>query len=231
MKTATIAQLIADRAARRPVILATNLSSGDERLIYDDVLDTEGALGEAAAEAFRSDRSRAVETGKGQVFLNVHNPSLRLVITGAVHIAQALVPMAKIAGFAVTVIDPRGGFATEDRFPDVELHVDWPDDVMEAISIDRRTAFVALTHDPKIDDPALKIVLAGECFYVGALGSKRTHAGRVERLGGEGIAADALARIHAPIGLDIGARSPAEIALSIMAEIVNELRQGRAGKS
>ena len=184
MKTQTIEALIADRTARRPVILATELETGIERLIHEDDLAGEGALGEAAREAFLSDRSRTVETDRGPVFLNVQNPPLGLVVTGAVHIAQMLIPMAKLAGFAVTVIDPRGGFASEERFPQVELHALWPDEAMEKVAIDRRTAFVALTHDPKIDDPALKIALGSDCFYVGALGSRKTHAGRIERLSG-----------------------------------------------
>jgi len=231
MKTATIARMIDDREARRAVILATNLDTGEERLIYEDALGGEAEIGEAARDAFISDRSRAVETPDGVLFLNVQNPPLRLVITGAVHIAQALVPMARLAGFAVTVIDPRAGFATAERFPDVELHVEWPDEAMGKIAIDRRTAFVALTHDPKIDDPALDRALAGECFYIGALGSRKTHAGRVERLAAAGFDAAVLGRIHAPIGLAIGARSPAEIAVAIMAEMINALRHGRIARA
>jgi xanthine dehydrogenase accessory factor len=231
MKGETIRRLIEDRAARRAVILATNLKTGAERLVYADCLGGEAVIGEAAREVFLSDRARIVETAEGPIFLNVQNPPLRLVITGAVHIAQMLIPVATLAGFSVTVVDPRGGFATEERFPGVDLHVAWPDEVADKMAIDRRTAFVALTHDPKIDDPALRIALAGECFYIGALGSKKTHGGRIERLTQAGIDAASLERIHAPIGLAIGARSPAEIAISIMAEIINALRQGRIGRA
>jgi xanthine dehydrogenase accessory factor len=231
MKLHTVQQLIEDLATRRPVILSTNLSNGDQRLLYEGDIDASDLLYEAVRDAFATDRSRLVETPDGEIFLNVNNPSLKMVITGAVHISQMLVPIAKLAGFAVTVIDPRGGFATSDRFPDVDLQVEWPDDVLSEIDLDRRTAFVALTHDPKIDDPALKAALNGKCFYVGALGSRRTHRARVERLASEGVDRQNLERISGPIGLDIGARSPTEIAIAIMAEIIHSLRHGLLGRA
>ena len=227
MKSETLEKLLEAEAARRPVVLATNLDTGAEHLIERGA-EGEGPVADAARDAFRSDRSRAIETPDGAVFLNVQNPPLRLVIVGAVHIAQALIPVAELAGFAVTVIDPRGAFATGARFPNVDLYVEWPDEVLDETPPDSRTAMVALTHDPKIDDPALSHALRSEAFYIGALGSKKTHGGRVERLTGGGFGPDDIARIHGPIGLPIGARSPAEIAVAIMAEIINTLRQGSA---
>jgi xanthine dehydrogenase accessory factor len=166
-----------------------------------------------------------VETPAGKVFLTVHVPPAQLVITGAVHISQTLAPMAHLLGYDVTIVDPRTAFASIERFPDVKVIAEWPDVALPPLGIDRYTAFVALTHDPKIDDPALTYALARDCFYIGALGSKKTHARRVERLKAQGLSDGALARIHAPIGLEIGAVSPAEIAVAIMGEITAELRQ------
>jgi xanthine dehydrogenase accessory factor len=164
------------------------------------------------------------ETAAGRVFLTVHVPPPRLVITGAVHISQALAPLARLLGYDVTIVDPRTAFASPERFPDVKLIAQWPDEALPPLGIDRYTAFVALTHDPKIDDPALLHALSRDCFYIGALGSKKTHARRVERLKAQGIEDAAIARIHAPIGLAIGAVSPAEIAVAIMGEITATLR-------
>jgi xanthine dehydrogenase accessory factor len=166
------------------------------------------------------------ETPQGKVFLTVHVPPPRLVITGAVHISQALAPIAKLLGYDVIIIDPRTAFATDERFPDVKVIAQWPDEALPPLGVDHYTAFVALTHDPKIDDPALQHALARDCFYIGALGSKKTHARRVDRLKGQGVSEDALARIHAPIGLDISAVSPPEIAVAIMGEITARLRAG-----
>ncbi|MGA2129241.1 MAG: XdhC family protein, partial [Xanthobacteraceae bacterium] len=188
--------------------------------------------GEAAADPLRdvleqrlrSGKSGLAETAGGQVFLTVHVPPPRLVVTGAVHISQALAPIAKILGYDVIIVDPRTAFATPERFPDVRLIGEWPDTALPPLDIDRYTAFVALTHDPKIDDPALLHVLARDCFYVGALGSKKTHGRRLDRLRQQGVGDAALARIHAPIGLPIGAVSPAEIAVAILAEITSRLR-------
>jgi len=159
------------------------------------------------------------------VFLTVHVPSPRLVITGAVHISQTLAPVASLLGYDVTIVDPRTAFATPERFPDVKVLAQWPDEALPPLNIDRYTAFVALTHDPKIDDPALLHALRRDCFYIGALGSKKTHARRVARLKEQGLSDGVIGRIHAPIGLDIGAVSPAEIAVAIMGEITARLRQ------
>ena len=173
----------------------------------------------------RSGKSGMEETPDGKVFLTVHVPPAQLVITGAVHISQALAPIAKLLGYDVTIVDPRTAFASIERFPDVKVIAEWPDVALPPLGIDRYTAFVALTHDPKIDDPALTHALARDCFYIGALGSKKTHGRRLERLKGEGVSEAALARIHAPIGLDIGAVSPSEIAVAIMGEITARLRK------
>src|SRR5213079_2058428 len=173
----------------------------------------------------RSGKSGIEETAEGKVFLTVHVPPTRLVITGAVHISQALAPIASLLGYDVTIVDPRTAFASVERFPDVKVIADWPDQALPPLGIDRYTAFVALTHDPKIDDPALTHALERDCFYIGALGSKKTHARRIERLKAQGLSDDALARIHAPIGLAIGAVSPAEIAVAIMGQITAQLRQ------
>ena len=181
-------------------------------------------VAEAVGDALRRDQSAMVETSRGRAFLQVFNPPLRLIVIGAVHIAQALAPMASLAGYQVTVIDPRRAFATDSRFPDVAMTQDWPDEAMQALAPDRRTAVVALTHDPKLDDPGLDVALRSEAFYIAALGSRRTHAGRLERLKALGHDAATLARIHGPAGLDIGAVSPAEIAISVMAEMTQALR-------
>ena len=181
-------------------------------------------VAEAVATALRRDQSMAAETSRGRAFLQVFNPPLRLLVIGAVHIAQALAPMASLAGYQVTVIDPRRAFATDSRFPDVAMTGDWPDEAMTALAPDRRTAVVALTHDPKLDDPGLDVALRSEAFYIAALGSRRTHAGRLERLQGLGHDEATLARIHGPAGLDIGAVSPAEIAISVLAEMTRALR-------
>ena len=226
MKAAVLNQLLADREAKRPVILATNLETGQAELIYPD--GGGDALGEAAAEAARSDKGRIVEVEGERIFLNAFNPPLRMIIVGAVHIAQPLTRMAVLAGYDVTVIDPRRAFASEDRFPGIGLSHDWPDEAMVELKPDRRTAVVTLTHDPKLDDPALSEALRSEAFYIGALGSNRTHGKRKERLLEEGFAGPEMARIHGPVGLDIGAKSPAEIAVSIMAEVTTALRNGAA---
>jgi xanthine dehydrogenase accessory factor len=230
----TLDRLNEARAAKRRACLVRYLSTGAQAL----VVDGEVVLGELAPDleaeveaAHRADRSKAVESPSGSVFLQVFNPPLRLAIVGAVHIAQALAPIAGLTGYAVTIIDPRGAFATEARFPDVALVDDWPDEAMEAFAPDRRSAVVTLTHDPKLDDPALDVALKSEAFYIAALGSRRTHAGRVERLKALGHTEAAIARIHGPAGLDIGAVSPAEIAISVMAEMTRVLRQPAAAGS
>ena len=179
-------------------------------------------------QALRSDVSRVIEDGGRNLFVRVFNAPLRMVCVGAVHIAQSLAPMAALAGFDVTVVDPRGSFATVDRFPEVSLNDEWPDDAMDEIKPDGRTAIVTLTHDPKLDDPALDRALKSDAFYIGALGSKRTHAARVERLKEAGFTDGDIDRIHAPIGLDIGSKSPSEIAVSILSEIV-AAKHGKTG--
>ncbi len=218
-------QVLEAKEARRPVAVVTDLATGAQRMVARSDAGGDPLAGILDA-AFRFDKSGVERTGQGEVFVTVHNPPLRLVITGAVLIAQALIPMAKAAGYDVWVVDPRGAFATGARFPDIQLHAQWPDEIIPQIGLDARTAFMALTHDPKIDDPALALALTSEVFYVGALGSRKTQASRVERLKARGLDEAALARIHGPIGLSIGAVGAAEIAISIMAEMTRSLRLG-----
>jgi xanthine dehydrogenase accessory factor len=204
------------------LVRAVDLSSSEERLIED--FNDASELARAAAEAARSDRSTAVEINGRNWFIEVHNAPLDLRIVGAVHIAQSLARMAALADYRVTVIDPRGAFATPERFPDVALSHDWPDEALAQSPLSPRSAVVVLTHDPKIDDPALLAALRSDCFYIGALGSKKTHAARLARLKSHGLGDEQLSRIHGPVGLAIGARSPAEIAVSIVAEMTMRLR-------
>jgi xanthine dehydrogenase accessory factor len=227
MKDATLKQVLADRAAKRAVVLATDLATGDERLIYPGAADDD-PLKQEVQDAARRDRSGVVETGGAQIFLNVYNPPLRLIIVGAVHIAQPLARMAAMTGYDVTVIDPRAAFASAERFPGVTVMTDWPDDAMTTLAPDPRTAIVTLTHDPKIDDPALEVALRSNAFYIGALGSKKTHNARLYRLGKAGFGDNDIARICGPVGLAIGAKSPAEIAVAILAQITERLRQSPA---
>jgi xanthine dehydrogenase accessory factor len=216
-------RLLAARQARRAVAVVTDLETGEQRLVGEDEAP-EDVLSAALIAGFRFDQSDITSTEEGEYFINIYNPPLKLVIVGAVHIAQAVIAIARLAGYDVIVIDPRGAFASPERFPDVTVMAEWPDEALAGIELDRRTALIALTHDPKIDDPALTAALDSTCFYVGALGSRKTHAGRIERLEAGGVEPDGLARIHAPIGLAIGARGPAEIAIAIMAEITRTLR-------
>ncbi|MCX8100785.1 MAG: XdhC family protein [Geminicoccaceae bacterium] len=229
MKVALAERLLAAREAGRRACLLRFLKTGEEALVIEGELvvgpDLPDGVLDAIERAHRRDRSTTIETAAGPVFLQVFNPPLRLIVVGAVHIAQALVPMAALTGYAVTVIDPRRGFATAERFPNVSLLDAWPDEAMESLAPDLRTAVVTLTHDPKLDDPALDVALRSEAFYIGALGSKRTHAARLERLRALGHAPEALARIHGPAGLDIGAESPAEIAVSVLAQMLQVLRR------
>lgn len=217
-------KLNTERAARRAVIHLTDLGDGRDRVIREGD-PVAGPLGEAIAAAFRSGKSGLVEAEERQFFLNVHLPPARIVIIGAVHISQALAKMAEIAGFDVTIIDPRTAFATEVRFAGIDLVADWPEDALKTRPLDAYTALVAVTHDPKIDDVPLSQALIADCFYVGALGSRKTHAKRVERLTALGHSEADIAKISAPIGLDIGAASPAEIAVAILADIVAHLRR------
>jgi xanthine dehydrogenase accessory factor len=224
MKDATLQQVLADQAAKRTVVLATDLTNGDERLIYPHEPGNDPLMS-AAQDAARLDKSGVVESGGPKVFLNVYNPPLRLIIVGAVHIAQPLARMAAMTGYDVTVVDPRAAFASAERFPDVTVMTEWPDDAMATLAPNARTAIVTLTHDPKIDDPALEVALRAPVFYIGALGSKKTHSARLQRLGEAGFSDVELARICGPIGLAIGAKSPAEIAVAVLAQITEQLRQ------
>jgi xanthine dehydrogenase accessory factor len=213
-----------ERAARSAVAVVTDVTSGEQRLVK--AADArKDPLADLIDKHLRSGKSGMEETPKGQVFVTVHVPSPRLVITGAVHISQTLAPLGQMLGYDVTIVDPRTAFASIERFPDVKVLAEWPDTALPPLGIDRYTAFVALTHDPKIDDPALLHALSRDCFYIGALGSRKTHAKRVARLKDNGVSEAGIARIHAPIGLDIGAVSPAEIAVSIMAEITERARK------
>jgi len=226
--TGVLHQLGKDIEARRKAALVTELASGERWLAHapDDLRDD---LAAALAEAFRHDRSIALPGLDGEIFINVFAPTTRLVIVGAVHVAQALVPLARALGYEVLIIDPRAAFATQERFGDVRIVHDWPDEALPSAGLDEATAVVVLSHDAKLDDAALISALRSDAFYVGALGSRKTHAGRVERLKQAGIAAADIARIHAPIGLDIGAQGATEIALSIIAEVTAVARgKGRA---
>jgi len=223
MKLQILQALNAERAARRAAVVVTGLDTGAQRLVRG--ADIAGdPLADLLRERLRMGKSGTAETSEGRVFLTVYVPPPRLVAVGAVHISQALAPMARLLGYDVIVVDPRTAFATPERFPDVPVIAEWPDVALPPLNVDRYTAFVALTHDPKIDDPALLHAFSRDCFYIGALGSRKTHGRRIERLKGQGASDADLARIHAPIGLAIGAVSPPEIAVSIMAEITAALR-------
>jgi xanthine dehydrogenase accessory factor len=219
----TLRELNAERAARRPVIVVTDTESGEQRLVKakDFAADP---LRIELEKALRMGKSANVEVGGKTLFLNVYAPTAKLVIIGAVHISQALAPIAQSLGYDVTIVDPRTAFASAERFPDVPLIAEWPDVALPPLNIDHYTAFAALTHDPKIDDPALLHAFQRDCFYIGALGSRKTHGKRAERLRAQGAKESDVARIHAPIGMAIGAVSPSEIAVAIMAEITAELR-------
>lgn len=228
MRADTLAALNDARRAGRAIVRAVDLASGEERLI--DPFEPTNALEQAAAAAARADTSRPVEIEGRQWFFSVHNPPLDMAIVGAVHIAQPLARMGSLAGYNVRIIDPRTAFATVDRFPGIALSHDWPDEALVKAPLGPRSALIALTHDPKLDDPALINALRSPCFYIGALGSKKTHAARLGRLKEHGLGDEELARIHGPIGLAIGARSPAEIAISILAQVTERLRTDAGGK-
>ena len=223
MKADTLKQLLQDQENKSAVALATDLKSGDQALIYLDRaegdLASDQAVVTAARDAMRDDKSKMVSLPNGDVFFHVYNPPLRMVLVGAVHIAQPLSRMASVAGYDVSVVDPRQSFATKDRFPGITLVDEWPDDGLKSLDLDRRTAVVTLTHDPKLDDPALGVAIRSPAFYIGSLGSRKTHAGRVERLTEEGFSEAEIERIHGPVGLNVGAVSPAEIAVSILAQV------------
>lgn len=230
MKSETLAALHDARSKRHALALATRLGDGAETLVYPD-----RALGDQANdENLVAVARRALETGRSEtldldgqrIFLNVYVPPARLIIVGAVHIAQSLAPMASLMDFDVTVVDPRRAFATDSRFPGVKVMQEWADEAFEKMGLDMSTAVVTLTHDPKLDDPALEYALKSDVFYIGALGSRKTHAKRKERLAEAGITDEQFARVHGPVGLNIGAKSPAEIAISILGQIV-EVRARR----
>jgi xanthine dehydrogenase accessory factor len=233
VQRSTLDRLLEARAAKRPAAHLRWLRHGDEALVVaGEVVVGEPLLQpilDAVQRAHRRDKGTTIETERGPLFIQVFNPPLRLIVVGAVHIAQTLVPMASLAGYDVTVVDPRRAFASDARFPGVDVRQDWPDEALEALEPDTRTAVVTLTHDPKLDDPALDLALHSEAFYIAALGSKRTHAARLERLSELGHDAPTLERIYGPAGLAIGAVSPAEVAISVMAEMTQVLRQGGDG--
>lgn len=224
MKLELLSAMNAARAARRAAILITNTANGDQRLVMGEDAERD-AMATVLEPALRSGKSGNVEYEGVSYFLTVQTPPVRLIVIGAVHISQALAPMAKIAGLDMTIIDPRTAFATPERFPDVTLLAEWPQSVLPGIKLDRYTGVACFTHDPKIDDPALEAALRAECFYIGALGSRKTHGKRVERLTALGFNAEQISRIRAPIGLDIGAVSPAEIAVSVLGEVILALRK------
>ncbi|MBL8574690.1 MAG: XdhC family protein [Hyphomicrobiaceae bacterium] len=229
MDLVTLQRLNAARRARKAALVATDPSTGTQRLIEEESLDPADPLAAEFEARFRTGKSGMIEPADGpRLFLTVIVPPPRLVVIGAVHISQALAPMATACGFDVGIIDPRTAFATDERFAGIALYPEWPQDVIPArIGLDAYTAVAALTHDPKIDDFPLAEALRRGCFYVGALGSRKTHARRVERLAEAGLTPDQIARIAAPIGLDIGAQSPAEIAVSVIAEVIAALRKDR----
>jgi xanthine dehydrogenase accessory factor len=222
LKTDVLRDVVLARHDRRAIAVVTNLATGAQRIITRE----EAASDEMLDKAFRFDKSGVEQTADGEVFITIHNPKLRLIIIGAVLIAQSVIPMAEAAGYNVTVIDPRGAFATGARFPNVTLHAEWPDDVLPTLKPDARTSILLLTHDPKIDDPALVLALKSNMFYIGALGSKKTQSARNERMKAAGFGDADISRIHGPIGLNIGAVGAAEIAISIVAEMTKCLRLG-----
>jgi len=221
LKRQLLEQLLAARQNRQAVALITDLATGEQRLVPRAEAGND-PLADKLDEAFRFDQSGSHDGH----FVNIHNPPLRLIIIGAVHIAQSVIPIAQQLGYDITVIDPRGAFATGARFPGIALHAEWPDEIIPSIGLDPRTAMIALTHDPKIDDPALFAALKSDLFYIGALGSKRTQASRGQRLKDAGFTDAQIARIHGPIGINIGAKGAPEIAVSIMAEMTRSLRLG-----
>ncbi len=231
MKRGLLRQLVLDMQNRQPVVVLTELETGHQTLLRPDEPDSfatvADAVVDAARTALRQDRSVVVESPSGPVFLHVHAPPPRLVIVGAVHIAQPLSRMASLVGFDVFVVDPRRSYAVQDHFPDAHLVHEWPEPALAKLGLSSRTAVVTLTHDPKLDDPALVSALPSEAFFIGALGSRRTHEARLDRLRDRGIEEASLARLHGPVGIDIGARSPEEIAVSILAKVIQALRENR----
>ena len=231
MKLQYLERAIAASRAGKPAAIATNLASGEQSLIEGgDVagnLKLDGAIQEGVRKALSDDRSMTVESDAGAIFIEVFNPPLRCFIVGAVHIAQPLARMAAELGYKVTVVDPRTAFATDARFPEIELSTEWPDEALARLKPDKRSAVITLTHDPKLDDPALAEALKSQAFYIGALGSRKTHAARLKRLGELGFKDSDFVRIHGPVGLNIGAISPAEIAVAILGQVTSVLRADR----
>ena len=225
MKAGLFERLLTERAAKRAVTVVTRIADGAQVLVSGDEISGELQLTaeqrDEIRRRLRSDKSGVLESSGGALFARCYAQPPRMVIVGAVHITQALAPMAAMAGFEVIVIDPRRAFATAERLPGVTVTTEWPDEALARIGLDAQTAVVTLSHDPKLDDPALIAALQSQCFYIGALGSSRTHAKRVARLTEAGLA-DAIPRIHAPVGLDLGGRSPAEIAVSVLAQVLQE---------
>ena len=230
MKRAILDAVIAARAEKRALALATSLKTGAQLAMTDagNLADLEAseAISAAAVNALRHDKPVTIDDDDGRVFVQPFNPPLRMFIVGGVHIAQALAPMGVLAGYDVTVNDPRGSFASQERFPSITLCEEWPDEALAAYAPDARTAIVTLTHDPKLDDPALAVALRSPAFYIGALGSRKTHAARLERLAGLGFSTEELSRIHGPLGLALGGRSPAEIAIAALAQATQALHAG-----
>ncbi len=228
MNLALLGKALAASRSGRAAALATNLKSGLQSFVEGSEVTGDLHLSEAVHAAIRTafseDRNTTIDTPEGAVFIEVFNPRLRCIIVGAVHIAQPLARMASLTGYLVTVVDPRTAFASDARFPDVEISTEWPDEALERLKPNRRTAVITLTHDPKLDDPALATALRSDAFYIGALGSKKTHAARCHRLAKLGFTEADFARIHGPVGLAIGAISPAEIAIAIMAQVTQVLR-------
>ncbi|MFZ2099165.1 MAG: XdhC family protein [Oricola sp.] len=224
MDPQALKKLNAARSAREAIALVTDLGDGRDRVVHEG--DTvAGDLGAALEKAFRTGKSGVTQADGREFFINVHLPPPRLVVIGAVHISQALAPMARLAGYDVEIIDPRTAFATPERFEGVRLDAEWPETVLKARPLDAYTALCAITHDPKIDDYPLQAALEAKCFYVGALGSRKTHAKRVERLLAAGVPRAAIDTIASPIGLDIGASSPAEIAVAVLAQVIEAFRK------
>jgi xanthine dehydrogenase accessory factor len=228
MKLALLDKLQSLRSECIPTVLVTDLESGLQAVVTSDETIGDLALAEAtrlaALARLKSDRSGRLDGDDANLFVQCFNPPLRMIIVGAVHITQALAPLAGIAGYAVTIIDPRRSFATEERFPGVTLNHEWPDDAMAELKPDSRTAVITLTHDPKLDDPALQEALRSDAFYIGSLGSRKTHAARLKRLTDAGFTEGDLTRIHGPLGLAINAKSPSEIAVSALAQVIEVLR-------
>lgn len=225
MKAATLETVLAEIEAKRPVVLATDLQTGEQRLLHRSDGQNESERADVE-RALRVDVCITSDTeGTPQVFYQPFNPPLRMILVGAVHIAQPLSAMATLAGYEVTIVDPRESFAATERFPGVALNLEWPDAALEALSLDQRCAVVTLTHDPKLDDPALQVALRSDAFFIGCLGSKKTHASRLRRLAKTGFSSSELERVRGPVGLPIGSRSPAEIAVSVLAQVTETLRK------